>query len=302
MANRIQFKPELRDWLLHNLDRGIPPAPLMRIMCEQGFDAATAGDLVLVFWWSRAMGIAPPADCIEPEQVAAARYRYEPQRIRSGNEVMIAGQRIRLALQLEQPQVTLLDDVFGAAECEELMALAQPRLRPSTIVDPLTGKDTVSAARSSEGMFFRLGETPLVERLDARLSSLMNLPMENGEGLQVLRYRGGEQSVPHYDFLMANNPANVASLARSGQRVSTLIVYLNDVKEGGQTVFPETGLAVTPRQGSALYFEYCNSAGQLDPQSLHAALPVLAGEKWIVTKWMRQRRYVPASPGVQSGL
>jgi prolyl 4-hydroxylase len=190
--------------------------------------------------------------------------------------------------------VTLLDDVFSPAECDALMALAMPRLRPSTIVDPLTGLDTVSAARSSEGMFFRLGETPLVSRLDARLSSLMNLPVENGEGLQVLRYRGGEQSVPHYDFLMANNAANAASLARSGQRVSTLIVYLNDVQRGGQTAFPESGLAVTPRQGCALYFEYCNSAGQLDPQSLHAALPVLAGEKWIVTKWMRQRRFVPA--------
>lgn len=298
MAKRIQFQPELRDWLLHNLDRGIPPAPLVRTMGEQGFDAAVAGDLVLAFWHARAMGIAPPVDVVEPEQVLAARYRHEPQRLRIGhdgcNEVEIDGQPIRLALQLEQPQVTLLDNIFTPAECDQLMALSTPRLRPSTIVDAVTGKDTVSAARSSEGMFFRLGETPLIDRLDARLSSLMNLPVENGEGLQVLRYRGGEQSVPHYDFLMANNAANAASLERSGQRVSTLIVYLNEVERGGQTAFPESGLAVTPRRGCGLYFEYCNSAGQLDPQSLHAALPVLAGEKWIVTKWMRQRRFVPA--------
>lgn len=298
MANRIQFRPELRDWLLHNLDRGIPPAPLVRTMCEQGFDPAVADDLVLAFWHARATGSAPPAEFVEPEQVSAARYRAEAPRIRIGggvgNDVVIDGQRIGLALRVEQPQVTLLDNVFSAAECDQLMALAQPRLRPSTIVDPLTGRDTVSAARSSEGMFFRLNETPLVARLDARLSNLMNLPLENGEGLQVLRYRGGEQSVPHFDFLMANNAANVASLARSGQRVSTLIIYLNDVRDGGQTIFPESGLAVTPRQGGGLYFEYCNGAGQLDPQSLHAALPVLVGEKWIVTKWMRQRRFVPA--------
>jgi prolyl 4-hydroxylase len=59
-------------------------------------------------------------------------------------------------------------------------------------------------------------------------------------------------------------------------------------------VFPETGLAVTPRKGSAVYFEYCNSAGQLDALSLHAGSPVHAGEKWVATKWMRQRRFVPA--------
>jgi prolyl 4-hydroxylase len=298
MADHIQFTPELRDWLLHNLDRGVPPAPLARALREQGLNSTLADDLALVFWHARAMGIAPPAEFVSPEQLAAARYRHAAPRLAigngGGNDVVVDGQRIRLAMQVEQPQVTVLDDVFSAAECDALMALAQPRLRPSTIVDPLTGKDTVSAARSSEGMFFKLGETPLVGRLDARLSALMNLPVENGEGLQVLRYRGGEQSVPHYDFLMANNPANVASLARSGQRVSTLIVYLNDVKSGGQTVFPESGLAVTPRRGGALYFEYCNNDGQLDPQSLHAALPVLAGEKWIVTKWMRQRRFVPA--------
>lgn len=294
---RIQFQPGLRDWLLHNLDRGIPPAPLARAMCEQGFDPGVAADLVNVFWFARATGVEPPAEWVDPEQVAAARYVPENPRLQLDgrvNDVVVQGQRIRLALRVEQPQVTLLDGVFSAAECDQLIALAQPRLRPSTIVDPVTGRDTVSMARSSEGMFFRLNETPLVARLDARLSNLMNLPVENGEGLQVLRYRGGEQSVPHFDFLMANNPANVASLARSGQRVATLIVYLNDVDSGGQTIFPESGLAVTPRQGSGLYFEYCNGAGQLDPQSLHAAAPVLAGEKWIVTKWMRQRRFVPA--------
>jgi prolyl 4-hydroxylase len=151
-----------------------------------------------------------------------------------------------------------------------------------------------SISRSSEGMFFRLQENPLVARIDRRVSRLMNLPLENGEGLQILRYRSGAQSVPHFDFLMPTNAANVASLERSGQRVSTLVIYLNDVAQGGETVFPEIGLAVTPRKGSAVYFEYCNSAGQLDSLSLHAASSVRAGEMWVATKWMRQRRFVPA--------
>lgn len=75
------------------------------------------------------------------------------------------------------------------------------------------------------------------------------------------------------------------------RRVSTLVIYLNDVEGGGETMFPEVGLSVTPKKGSAVYFEYCNSLGQIDPLSLHCGVPVTAGEKWIATKWMRQGNY-----------
>jgi prolyl 4-hydroxylase len=73
-----------------------------------------------------------------------------------------------------------------------------------------------------------------------------------------------------------------------------LIVYLNDVPNGGETVFPAIGLSVSPRRGNAVYFEYANSRQQLDGKSLHAGAPVIEGEKWALTKWMRTRRFVPA--------
>jgi prolyl 4-hydroxylase len=71
-----------------------------------------------------------------------------------------------------------------------------------------------------------------------------------------------------------------------------LVIYLNDVELGGETAFPEIGLTVTAKKGSAVYFEYCNSQEHTDPLTLHAGLPVLKGEKWIATKWMRQNTYV----------
>jgi prolyl 4-hydroxylase len=124
----------------------------------------------------------------------------------------------------------------------------------------------------------------------------MQLPADQGEGLQVLRYRGGGQCAPHFDFLVPSNEANRASLARSGQRIATLIVYLNDAA-GGETYFPETGLAVSPRRGHGLYFEYADERGVLDKRSAHGAAPVASGEKWIVTKWMRDRTFVPGQGG-----
>jgi prolyl 4-hydroxylase len=76
-----------------------------------------------------------------------------------------------------------------------------------------------------------------------------------------------------------------------GQRVATLVIYLNEVAGGGDTVFPRIGLAIKPRSGCGVYFEYCNAAGELDERCLHAGAPVSNGEKWIATKWLRQRPY-----------
>jgi len=236
-------------------------------------------------------GVPLSGDTVSVEMPTPA-YQYDRPRIGAGSTIRTQDRAVRVQMRLERPVVVVLADVLSAAECERLIALARPRLTPSTIVDPATGSDQVVEHRNSEGMFFRLQETPFIAALDERLSHIMNSPVEHGEGLQVLRYGPGNRSTPHFDFLQPVNGANERSLMRSGQRISSLVVYLNDVPSGGETTFPRIGLSVCPQQGNAVYFEYCNSLNQLDPLSLHAGAPVLAGEKWAVTKWMRQRRFV----------
>ena len=159
-------------------------------------------------------------------------------------------------------------------------------------MDPLTGQTQVIIARSSSGTFFRLNEDPFIARLDRRIAEVMNWPVENGEGLQILNYQIGGEYKAHFDYFAPADPGSQVHLAHGGQRVSTLVMYLNDAEAGGETVFPDVGLSVVPKKGSAVYFEYCNSLGQVDPLSLHAGMPVVRGEKWIATKWMRQQRYV----------
>jgi prolyl 4-hydroxylase len=151
-------------------------------------------------------------------------------------------------------------------------------------------------------MFFRLRENPFIARLDRRIAEVMNLPLENGEGMQVLYYPVGALNAPHLDFLLPSNPTNRTSIARSGQRVSTLIAYLNEVENGGETAFPAAGWEVSPQRGNAVYFEYCNSRGQVDHRSVHGGNPVLAGEKWVATKWMRQRRFISANEVGSEGM
>lgn len=271
----VRFAPALGAWVQGHLADGHAPDALVEAMQAQGMAGDAARAIVAAFAQARRDGRAPPVDGVDLPAPAA-------------------GAVARVVARAEPLRMTVLDGVIDANECEELIALARPRLKPSTIVDPSTGRDTVSGLRASYGMFFRPLENPLVARLDQRMAALMHLPAAHGEGLQVLHYPEGAGSAPHYDFLVPSNDTNRASIARSGQRVSTLVTYLNDVPEGGETAFPVVGWTVSPRRGHAVSFAYCDAAGEVDHASLHASQAVLRGEKWVATKWMRSRPFVSA--------
>ena len=291
MARLIRFAPELGHWLTQNLDRGQSAAALVETMRQQGMEAHAAAAIVAATLEARRRGVAPPLDSIElpDEATPSAVARLPP-----GTRLAAGDREIVVHMRSADPICAALGNVLDADECRTLIEMARPRLEPSTLVDLTTGRDIVSDKRASWGMFFRLEENDLIARIDRRVALLMKLPFENGEGLQVLHYPTGAGSEPHFDYLQPSNAANRESLRRSGQRVSTLVTYLNDVPAGGQTLFPALGWAVSPLRGNAVYFEYGDDRGQVDARSLHASAPVTEGEKWVVTKWMRSRPFVSA--------
>jgi prolyl 4-hydroxylase len=131
----------------------------------------------------------------------------------------------------------------------------------------------------------------LIARIEARIAELTSYPLENGEPIQVLNYGPGAEYKPHFDYFNPADPGNHQVLSMGGQRIATLIMYLNDVESGGSTVFPDIGLDVLPKRGNAVFFAYADAEGRLDSRTLHGGSPVAAGEKWIATKWFRQRAY-----------
>ncbi|HEY4103965.1 MAG TPA: 2OG-Fe(II) oxygenase [Polyangiaceae bacterium] len=301
MSTVVRFAPELSTWLNQNLEQGQAPAALVRIMIDQRMDPLVARAIVDAFVEARRLGRPVPLDSLELDDDAPP-YVSGPPIVSLARELKTGDRVVPVLMRSEQPRMAVFGNVLSAGECEQLIELARPRLRPSTVVNPVSGKNEVAAYRTSFGMFFRLEETPFIAGLDRRVSELMNLPLEHGEGFQVLRYPTGSETTPHFDFLQPTNDANRASIARSGQRVSTLIAYLNDVESGGETTFPRAGLLVVPQRGNAVYFEYCNPQNQVDHASLHAGAKVERGEKWVITKWMRQRKFVSASDAGSEGM
>ena len=129
-----------------------------------------------------------------------------------------------------------------------------------------------------------------LERIERRLAAMVRWPYENGEGLQVLRYRHGAQYVPHYDYFDPAQPGTPRILQRGGQRVGTIVMYLRTPERGGATVFPDVGLEVAPIKGSAVFFSY--DRPHPDTKTLHGGSPVTLGEKYVATKWMRAGEFV----------
>ncbi|MBT2790091.1 2OG-Fe(II) oxygenase [Paraburkholderia strydomiana] len=293
MSITVNFPAQVRDWIAHNLTRGVATSAIVQELVGRNNSLELASAMVDAVSSAFMYGAPLPGETIV---IGAAPLTYQPEalRIPDGPLISLGERKARVIARMQRPAAVQLASFLSANECEQLIALARPRLDRSTVVDPVTGRQVVAGHRSSHGMFFRLGETPLISRLEARIAELTGLPVENGEGLQLLHYEAGAESTPHVDYLVANNASNIESIARSGQRMGTLLMYLNDVDGGGgETVFPHLGWSVTPRRGDALYFGYGNRSGLSDPSSLHASKPLRAGEKWVATKWIRTRRFVP---------
>ncbi|MGL4603227.1 MAG: 2OG-Fe(II) oxygenase [Iodobacter sp.] len=285
MDQTSQISPEWQNWIVENLARGCVPQSLVEVMAGKGFDPVFANAIVFHF-------SSQPAQVAAPDKGEVAPFRYETPRFpQAGASIQTHDRQVQVVARVAKPVLVMLDQLLSSEECDELVRLSEDKLKRSTIVDPQTGAEEVINDRSSYGTFFNVNESDFIARLDRRIAEVMHWPLENGEGMQILNYKVGGEYKPHFDYFPERDPGSQVHLKTGGQRVSTLVMYLNDVEEGGETVFPELGLAVAPKKGSAVYFEYCNSEGQVDPKTLHGGNPVLKGEKWIATKWMRQRRY-----------
>jgi len=181
----------------------------------------------------------------------------------------------------ETPHVLRIPGLFSAPECRFLAETAGPMLEPA-VVEDTAGQKTRHPGRTSDSVGFTWPlESPAVHALNRRIAAASGTRVEQGEPLQVLRYRPGQEYKPHFDAIPGF----------ANQRVLTALVWLNDGYQGGETLFLKSGLKVTGRTGDALVFRNAGPDGRRDEDSAHAGLPILAGEKWIASRWIRAARF-----------
>jgi prolyl 4-hydroxylase len=282
-ASSQQITPALREWIIEQARAGHRPEAVLEAMKSSGWREDVALDALetvlsgMLREHASTPILPPPSAVPEPPLAGAPATLWAHDR------------EVRVVMAMHEPRVVVFSGLLDDAECDEIIALASQRLARSHTVDTATGDSEVNVARTSDGMFFNRGEFAVCQRLEARIAALVNWPLENGEGLQVLRYRPGAEYKPHYDYFDPAQAGTPRILERGGQRVGTVIVYLNTPLRGGGTTFPDVKLEVAPVRGNAVFFSY--DRPHPVTRSLHGGAPVLEGEKWITTKWLRERAF-----------
>lgn len=275
--------PELRQWIIDQAAAGQPSEAVLRSMLDSGWNAdvaeAALEEVLRDFLVDHAQKNDLPLPVVVPDPLHG-----------EATSTRWAGDReVQVIATLRSPRVVVFGGLLADAECDALIELAGQRLVRSETVQTATGASEVNSSRTSEGMFFTRGETELIARIEARMAALLDWPIENGEGLQILRYRPGAEYKPHYDYFDPAQPGTPSILQRGGQRVASLVCYLNTPAKGGATVFPDIHLDVAPVKGNAVFFSYDRPHPMT--RSLHGGAPVIEGEKWVATKWVRERRF-----------
>ncbi|XP_008792661.2 probable prolyl 4-hydroxylase 9 [Phoenix dactylifera] len=201
-----------------------------------------------------------------------------------------------------KPRALYFPEFATAEQCQAVMRITKSKLRPSTLaLRKGETEENTKGIRTSSGTFISASEDPtrVLDYIERKIARATMIPRDHGESFNVLRYEIGQRYAAHYD---AFNPSEYGP--QKSQRVASFLLYLSDVEEGGETMFPFEnglnmdigydyekciGLKVKPRQGDGLLFYSLFTNGTIDPTSLHGSCPVIKGEKWVATKWIRDR-------------
>lgn len=179
----------------------------------------------------------------------------------------------------DSPAIHALPGLLSAVECDLLATLSERRLRPALIFHEGQGRFVADPVRDSDAAGFPiLSEWPAVHAINRRFAHASGTTVAQGETLQVLRYRPGQHYRTHLD----------AVPGLTNQRSLTLLVYLNDEYQGGETCFTRIDLSHRGGKGDGLLFANCLPDGRPDPMSEHAGLAVRSRVKLIASRWIRQ--------------
>ena len=177
-------------------------------------------------------------------------------------------------------------DFLSQAECERLCAMVDQTARPSSLHEV----DYDSGFRTSYSGDLDPAD-PFVMGIGRRIDDILGVDSSFGEAIQGQRYLPGQQFKPHNDWFYTTEKYWQGERKRGGQRSWTTMIFLNDVKKGGETHFTQIGIKIEPKPGVLLIWNNALPDGRPNEGTMHAGTPVIEGAKYIVTKWYRTRRW-----------
>ena len=315
MAKALTDHPDWCFWLNENIRRGCDHTILLETLVKNGFDKAS---IRMVLCDHTILLKTPVKNGFDK---ASIRIVLDDQRAYAGSELptppltvspqrdhdrpsLTMGDGPFLVSQVltEKLQLYILPEFLSTQECRNIVAVGSDQLRASMVSlpdqrkinSPDENKDTSQgyvdpSYRTSQTCDLSLLNNDFVKTVDDKICGAMGIPAQFSEGTQLQRYNVGQQFRQHTDYFAPATDEYAAFCAEKGNRTWTFMIYLNDVQKGGGTHFFAINRTVLPRRGTAIAWNNRYPDGQVNPDTLHAGLPVEEGCKMIITKWFRER-------------
>ena len=171
-------------------------------------------------------------------------------------------------------------------ERKYILDMANPMFRESKLVSGFS-----DSVRKSQTAWLEKNDH-VIGTIIKRVCDITNIPFENAEKMQVVKYEPNGFYIDHFDASCDDRKECVEFEKNGGQRILTMIIYLNDDFTGGTTRFKNLQKDFQPVKNNALLFYSLQKNGnKCHPLSLHAGMPVKTGEKYIANIWLRERPY-----------
>jgi prolyl 4-hydroxylase len=185
----------------------------------------------------------------------------------------------------EHPQV--VKSVLTPEECQYIIDKAEPMFARSTVV----GVEGGDASRTSQTAWIPKTD-PVAQKVFTKALEFTGKTMDECENLQVVKYEPGTFYREHHDSCCDGTQGCIDFEKEGGQRVATLLVYLNSDFTDGETHFPNLDLKLKADPGSAILFRPLGSEeAKCHPKALHAGLPISSGVKYVCNAWVRENKF-----------
>ncbi len=145
-------------------------------------------------------------------------------------------------------QIFKYENFLTEEECTDLITCISSRLTASTVADA-DDSCQINDYRTSQSASLGYFEDPFFLKIDKKISKLLNLNPFLGENMQGQKYFPGQYYKEHHDFFTPFTPEYKTYCEWMGQRTWTTMIYLNDVKKGGETYFKHLNLKIKPQRG-----------------------------------------------------
>ena len=266
------------------------------------------------------------------------------------------GKRHKVIALSTNPPIFEVPDFISEEDCDHIVEMSEKKglieSRVFTKKDEAeNNQNTAVERRSSSTYLTPYGgdiESEFMETIYKRISKLLNIPVEVirwSEPQAIGRYVPGGFYHAHLDSTDAENnlpccfqtsceskDGNKFSANRDCCRIcryATVLYYLSDVEEGGETAFPfadttfremleiddshswknlteychDSPVVVKPKKGKAVFWynhtlDKNGYIASVDKRSYHGGCDVIKGTKWIATNWIStpkyNKRYLPS--------